>query len=632
MTHSSTTEASLNILVLRPLFELLGNQPEILKELVKSLGLPTEKMLEDENRRITISAIRRALSTLTSRNPDPDLGLKIGTMLRPGNLGSFSFFLMSCSDYQELLRNMANYYEIIIAGVIELRTFTDSHGCSVIEIVPFEANQEMREIRHGLTVAATISLLKHAMPAGFKAFRVNLTWPKPETGMNYNTLLDVQEVLFDQPKLSVSVAPQWLKTSLPNANPALKKIFRYELDRLMGDLRRNVSVSEKIYGFLASLPTLKNITLTTIAETMHVSERTLHRQLTDNQTNFRDLLNTFRATKAIKMLASGKTIEEMVYYLGFSERAAFDKAFKNWLGITAANFQKDYRFISTSDSIDDLTCDEAFPALPAVANQLLESINGDHSIAGLAAIVERDPALTFKMLGIANSAMFGLSQIATIEQAISKVFGVDSLRNIALAMLANNTFRPIKWGKFAPDYYWHCAFSVAYLCSEFCKRSTRKELSASDSYLLGLMHNIGLLYLANRLPDSQLDILFNTETDITLTRQQIAEQQNSLLGTNSFSITGMLCQYWQMPRFIGLTIRQAGKGFNKEEFNDYGNLLASCEFAIRQRWQQQPLQLPQQEKLEKLFGLDSKAVEAVFEGYLAKENDIKILLDTLIRP
>ncbi|HNA51256.1 MAG TPA: helix-turn-helix transcriptional regulator, partial [Mycobacterium sp.] len=69
-----------------------------------------------------------------------------------------------------------------------------------------------------------------------------------------------------------------------------------------------------------------------VAGELCVTERTLHRRLTKEGTSFRALLDEVRATLAAELLDSGFTVEETAGRLGYSETAAFSRAYSRWNG------------------------------------------------------------------------------------------------------------------------------------------------------------------------------------------------------------------------------------------------------------------------------------------------------------
>lgn len=58
-----------------------------------------------------------------------------------------------------------------------------------------------------------------------------------------------------------------------------------------------------------------------------MTERTMHRRLAAERTSYRALVDEIRVTLASESLASGFTVEETARQLGYSETAAFTRAF-----------------------------------------------------------------------------------------------------------------------------------------------------------------------------------------------------------------------------------------------------------------------------------------------------------------
>ena len=70
--------------------------------------------------------------------------------------------------------------------------------------------------------------------------------------------------------------------------------------------------------------------LATVARTLAMSPRTLQQRLRDEETSLRELLDDVRRRLALRWLAGGKTREEVSARLGFSESAAFRRAWRRW--------------------------------------------------------------------------------------------------------------------------------------------------------------------------------------------------------------------------------------------------------------------------------------------------------------
>jgi AraC-like DNA-binding protein len=76
-----------------------------------------------------------------------------------------------------------------------------------------------------------------------------------------------------------------------------------------------------------------NISDDAVANALHMSVRTMHRKLTEENNNFRTLLVEMRRDLAEQyILDNSLTLTEISLLLGFSESSSFSRAFKSWTG------------------------------------------------------------------------------------------------------------------------------------------------------------------------------------------------------------------------------------------------------------------------------------------------------------
>jgi AraC-like DNA-binding protein len=72
-----------------------------------------------------------------------------------------------------------------------------------------------------------------------------------------------------------------------------------------------------------------------IAERLAISRQTLYRQLKAEGVTFEIVLDELRHKLALHYLSGQRTsVNETAYLVGFSEPAAFSRAFKRWTGTT----------------------------------------------------------------------------------------------------------------------------------------------------------------------------------------------------------------------------------------------------------------------------------------------------------
>lgn len=77
-----------------------------------------------------------------------------------------------------------------------------------------------------------------------------------------------------------------------------------------------------------------------VAAQMGVSVATLRRRLADEETGFRELRRDVLNETAKRLLLTRQTVADVSEALGFSEFRAFNRAFKDWNGVTPTAFQR----------------------------------------------------------------------------------------------------------------------------------------------------------------------------------------------------------------------------------------------------------------------------------------------------
>jgi AraC-like DNA-binding protein len=73
-------------------------------------------------------------------------------------------------------------------------------------------------------------------------------------------------------------------------------------------------------------------TIGQVANELGLSRQTLFRKLKAEGVTFQQVLEELRHKLALEYLSNQKTSTEVAYLLGFSDQAAFSRAFKRWTG------------------------------------------------------------------------------------------------------------------------------------------------------------------------------------------------------------------------------------------------------------------------------------------------------------
>ncbi len=144
------------------------------------------------------------------------------------------------------------------------------------------------------------------------------------------------------------------------------------------------------------------------------------------------------------------------------------------------------------------------PGMPDIAFRVRKAVADENTgAADIARIIQMDPALTARIIQVANSAAFGgLSPIANCLDAVTRL-GLERTRDLVISFVMKELFHTkSQLLKTRMMMLWQHSRRVAAICYVFARRTTR--LDPDRAMLAGLLHDIGaipILDLANNYPD-----------------------------------------------------------------------------------------------------------------------------------
>lgn len=136
----------------------------------------------------------------------------------------------------------------------------------------------------------------------------------------------------------IRFAADGLSTVLPSADPITRAACARECERLVHNKSQR-TVSATVRSRLAQAPDAMPA-IDDLAAELHLSTRTLRRQLDQEQTSYRELRNDVTRTLAVELLSVvGLSVTEVARRLGYSDTTAFSHAFRRWTGRPASEFR-----------------------------------------------------------------------------------------------------------------------------------------------------------------------------------------------------------------------------------------------------------------------------------------------------
>ena len=183
---------------------------------------------------------------------------------------------------------------------------------------------------------------------------------------------------------------------------------------------------------------------------------------------------------------------------------------------------------------------DKIPSPPAIYWELTRAAsNPEIGLADLGKIVEKDPAMSAKVLQLVNSSYFGIAQtVASVPKAVTYL-GLELLKVLAISahVFGAVTMAPIEG--FSLEEMQNDSLLVAQLARRFLHNSKK----ADEVFSAAIVHDVGRIVLALGIPERYAQIVHSaTETGRAV---HLAEADE--LGVTHAEVGAYLLGIWGLP-------------------------------------------------------------------------------------
>jgi AraC-like DNA-binding protein len=140
-------------------------------------------------------------------------------------------------------------------------------------------------------------------------------------------------VVFNSHWNAMQIDPEFLTLKQPPVNRYVFGVLSERADALLKNLQASKTTRARVESLLVPMLHKGEVSMETIADKMGLSRQSLYRSLKAEGVTYELVLDELRHKLAVNFLADKKvSVNEAAYLVGFSEPAAFSRAFKRWTG------------------------------------------------------------------------------------------------------------------------------------------------------------------------------------------------------------------------------------------------------------------------------------------------------------
>lgn len=294
------------------------------------------QVLNDPGARIPVDRYADLYNRINSELDDEGFGL----FSMPIRSGTFEFLCRStitAPTLAEAIERSIRFLRLLLPDLgVRLDIHPEQACLSIVENRPLVigrvfAFEWLLRLLHGLfswLVGRSIVLDSVAFP-----------YPRPDHAEDY-ALIYTAHSTFDADRLTAVFAANLLDLPIRRDEAALQSFLDGAPGKLTTLYRRDREIVLRVRNALRdALPTSSS--LAEVARTLNLSPRTLHRRLEAEGSSFQAIKDALRRDLAINRLAKTRqTLAAVAAELGFTDSAAFYRAFVRWTGIAPAHYRR----------------------------------------------------------------------------------------------------------------------------------------------------------------------------------------------------------------------------------------------------------------------------------------------------
>ncbi len=292
--------------------------------------------LQDPDARFESDHVSHLWELAVARSGNPAIGLIGASRAGPGHFGVAAYSLMSAPDLLGTLRRIVRYVGIVSdAATVSVRQHVDGHRL-VLDLNP--GRRPVPHQRFAFDLLMFLSFCRWVSGSELTPIGVDLSHPGAGSSLAFEVAFGCRP-RFAAAENALVFSHVDVTRPLPTANDWLSPVHdRVVTEHLQGSpgTRLKARVRTEIARRLPDGAPTRSV----LALALAMSERTLHRRLTNDGASFHRLVDETRRELAEHYLARPDlSLADVSYFLGFKDQGSFFRAAHRWFRMTPRQYR-----------------------------------------------------------------------------------------------------------------------------------------------------------------------------------------------------------------------------------------------------------------------------------------------------
>jgi AraC-like DNA-binding protein len=306
-------------------------------QLLHGLGLSRDELC-DPSARIEMSCFIDLVAQAIELTGEPGLGILIGAHAPVSRMGMLGYAAMTAGTLRETLALLVRFLPLIsTAAAFHMYERADHRAVLELEErVPFGVAREVIVF----TLFTSFQRVGTTLTGVQLPVQLELGFCEPPyfARLSHQALGETATVRFGAAGHLLNFDAALLDLPLLSADPAAVRAACFECERQLAALGTTDAFVERVRRALfrdAEEPQ----SMVQLAERFCMTERTLKRRLAERGTSYSHLVDTQRHDRALELLRTAASVEDIAVQLGYSDAANFTRAFRRWTGQSPRSFR-----------------------------------------------------------------------------------------------------------------------------------------------------------------------------------------------------------------------------------------------------------------------------------------------------
>lgn len=306
------------------------------KDIVALTG--EELVVEEFDERVSTLKVLKLWQAIETLSPYADASIRIARLFTPQKAGVIGELFMKTRTLFDSVEMMQRYLSLMITNItFEYEIKEDT---LIFRIDSFPRPLIPASILECYIFICYFWALEYIQIDRLPIIKVSFSYPKLPYMNIYQKLAPNTPIYFNANENCVVLEKSMFEEVNKKFSPSAFKLLTRYADELKSLQCADKPFSNKVATQIQEYLHSESIHLCDLASILNISPSTLKRKLKSEGTSFKILLDSVKKELSLLMIQEEKLrIEDIAFFLGYSEYSSFYRAFKRWHGLSPAHFR-----------------------------------------------------------------------------------------------------------------------------------------------------------------------------------------------------------------------------------------------------------------------------------------------------